>query len=132
MTFPSFGVLYVKILFSIFANSQKDVEVWAGVIILIAVISFLATYTQKVCFGIVSETMTKEIRRELYHSMLRKHIGWYDLRENSLGVLTSILSSDVYALNGASTEGLSTIIETFTGLIGALILAFTFDWRITL
>jgi ATP-binding cassette subfamily B (MDR/TAP) protein 1 len=76
--------------------------------------------------------MTKEIRKDLYRAMLRKHMGWFDYEENNSGVLTSTLSSDVYALNGASTEGLSTVIETYFGLIGAFIMAMIIEWRTSL
>jgi len=73
--------------------------------------------------------MTKGIRKDLYSAILRKHPGWFDLPENNIGVLTSTLTSDVYALNGASTEGLSTMIESIFGLAGGVILAIIYDWK---
>lgn len=76
--------------------------------------------------------MTKEIRKDLYQAMLRKHMGWFDYEENNIGVLTATLSADVYSLNGASTEGLSTVIETYFGLIGAFIMAIVIEWRTAL
>lgn len=76
--------------------------------------------------------MTKDIRDSLYHSLMRKHIGWFDLHENHAGVLTGLMSSDVYTLNGAATESLSTIIESIFGLFGGIIIAFFFEWRTTL
>jgi ATP-binding cassette subfamily B (MDR/TAP) protein 1 len=76
--------------------------------------------------------MTLGIRKDLYHSLLRKHIGWYDLQENNIGVLTNALSADVYALNGASTEGLSSMIEANFGLIGGFIFATIIEWRTSL
>ena len=76
--------------------------------------------------------MTKGIRKDLYKAIISKHAGWFDLPENNIGTLTSTLTSDVYALKGASTEGLSTIIETWIGLIGGVIMALIIEWRLAL
>jgi len=35
------------------------------------------------------------IRSTLYGSLLKKHLGWFDKRDNAPGVLTSVLASDV-------------------------------------
>lgn len=99
---------------------------------IIGIVSFIATYSQKVSFSILSENMTKEIRKSLYHVLLRKHISWFDRKENNIGTLISLLSSEVYALNGASTEGISILIETFTGLVAGIITSFVFAWKFTL
>jgi ABC-type multidrug transport system fused ATPase/permease subunit len=76
--------------------------------------------------------MTKGIRKDLYSAILKKHAGWFDHPENNIGILTSTLTSDVYALNGASSEGLSTLIETSIGLLGGIIMALFFEWRMAL
>ena len=115
-----------------FREDRSEINLWIMAIFINAFVSMVSSYIQKLSFGILAENMTKEIRKDLYHALLRKHIGWYDLNENNIGVLTSTLSSDVYALNGASTEGLSSVIETSFGLLGGIVLAFFFDWRTAL
>lgn len=132
MAFPVFGLIYVKTLFSIFVHDQTKVNFWLGMLLIVSVASFIATYFQKVSFGVLAENMTKDIRKDLFKSIIRKHVGWFDHQDNNIGSLTSTLSSDVYALNGASTEGLSALIETMIGLIGGLIIALVFEWRTAL
>ena len=132
MAFPIFGLIYVKTLFGIFVHDQNEVNFWLGILLIISVSSFIATYFQKVSFGILAENMTKDIRKDLFRSIIRKHVGWFDQNDNNIGFLTTTLSSDVYALNGASTEGLSSLIETSIGLIGGLIIGLFFEWRTTL
>lgn len=61
-----------------------------------------------------------------------KSIGWFDLKENAPGVLTSTLASEVQTLNGASTEGASVIAESFFALVAGLIIGFCYSWKITL
>ena len=132
MSFPVFGIIYVKTLFGIFIHDQDKVNFWLGMLLIVSVSSFIATYFQKVSFGVLAENMTKDIRKDLYQSIIRKHIGWFDHKDNNIGALTSTLTSDVYALNGASTEGLSALIETMIGLIGGLIIGLWFEWRTSL
>jgi len=132
MTMPVFAVFYVKVLFSMFENDLSTIAWYCFGMACNCLVSFVATYFQKLSFGILSENMTKGIRRDLYKAIMSKHAGWFDLPENNIGVLTSTLTSDVYALNGASTEGLSTVIETWIGLVGGLIMALIFEWRTAL
>ena len=72
------------------------------------------------------------MRFNLYQAILKKSVGWFDARDNSAGVLTSVLASDVQALNGASTEGLSVIVETFFAVACGIVLGFIYSWKISL
>lgn len=54
----------------------------------------------------VSENITGAVRKDLYESILRKDIGWHDHRDNSAGIMTGTLASDVQLLNGVSSEGM--------------------------
>ena len=132
MSWPVFGIFYVRAFFAMFDKDLEEIGINSAILVGVSIISAIGTYFQKISFGILAENVTKEIRRDLYHSILRKHIGWFDRRENNIGVLTSVMSSDVYTLNGASTEGVSTLIETLFGLVGGLAISFFYDWRTTL
>ena len=43
----------------------------------------------------VSENITSSVRTDLYENIIRKDIGWHDHRENSSGIMTGTLASDV-------------------------------------
>ena len=101
---------------------------WVLTMFLISVASFFCLVIYRSSFAYVSSNITKSVRHELYLSFLRKHIGWYDSRENSPGDLTNILASDVQILNGISTEGLAVIIEANSSIITGLIIGFYFCW----
>jgi ATP-binding cassette subfamily B (MDR/TAP) protein 1 len=72
------------------------------------------------------------VRHKLYQSITKKAIGWFDLRENAAGVLTSVLASEAQVLNGASTEGVAVIVESTFALICGIVLGFNFSWRLSL
>jgi ATP-binding cassette, subfamily B (MDR/TAP), member 1 len=132
MVFPVFAIFYVKSLFAIFDKDFDEIGFWTIIMIIIAICSFIATYLQKLSFGVLAESVTKEIRKDIYHSLLRKHVGWFDKKENNSGALTGVLTSDVYLLNGVSAESMSTLIETSIGMIGGIIIALIFEWKTTL
>ena len=48
---------------------------------------------------------------QLYMSMLRKHIGWFDHQENYPGQLTSLLSEDTQTVSRVSSESITAMIE---------------------
>ena len=59
-------------------------------------------------------------------------MGWFDLRENSPGILTNILSSDVQILNGVSEDGIGVILECFGCLFTGLFIGFYYCWQMAL
>ena len=76
--------------------------------------------------------MTSTVRNNLYESILRKHIGWFDDKENTQGSLINLLSTESKALKGVSLEGLGTMIEALFGLMFGIIASCIYDWRIAL
>jgi ATP-binding cassette, subfamily B (MDR/TAP), member 1 len=93
----------------------------------------LATnFLQKFLFGIIGENIAFNIRQKLYSAILKKHMGWFDARENAPGVLSSILAKDVQALNGASSEGSAVILESAFALIGGIAIGLGFNWKLGL
>ena len=72
------------------------------------------------------------MRRNLYEAMIKKSVGWFDARDNSPGILTSVLASDVQTLNGVSTEGLAVIIESSFALIVGIVIGFSYNWKVSL
>ena len=74
------------------------------------IIGAAALFVTKAIGGIllskVSENITSSVRKDLYTSIIHKDIGWHDHRENSSGIMTGTLASDVQLLNGVSSEGM--------------------------
>jgi ATP-binding cassette, subfamily B (MDR/TAP), member 1 len=62
--------------------------------LIVSVLSFFTAVSQKFCFGVIGENVTMKIRKQLYKSILSKHMGWFDDKNNSSGVLSTIMASD--------------------------------------
>lgn len=85
---------------------EDEINFYSLIMAIIAVATFLAMFVQKLYFNRLSEEVTYHMRYNLYNAILSKNIGWFDLRENSVGVLSAAMASDTSLVNGVSAEGL--------------------------
>jgi hypothetical protein len=58
---------------------------WVGIMSLISVIAFFNTILYKYSFGTVSQGIILKMRENVYASLLTKHIGWHDTKDNAPG-----------------------------------------------
>lgn len=80
----------------------------------------------------VTQNLIMGIREELYENIMRKDIGWHDMRDNSASIMTSTLASDVQLLNGMSAEGKAIGIEAMAAMLTSIIAGAIFSWPMTL
>ena len=85
-------------------------------------------FLQKFTFSLLSEKVTYNMRFTLYDSILGKNIGWFDLRENSVGSLSATMASDTSLVNGVSSESLGPVVEAVFSLTVGLVIGFYFCW----
>lgn len=83
-------------------------------------------------FGITGENLTYNVRKELMRGILYKQVQWFDREDRASGILTSVLSEDVCALNGMTTEVISTLMEAALGIFLGLLVSMFFAWRMAL
>lgn len=88
---PIFSIILANLLFGLSSppNSLEKVRENADFFcLLMLACAFGAAFfifMQKFSFGRIGETVTLRIRRNLYSSILSKHMGWFDTKENSPG-----------------------------------------------
>lgn len=83
-------------------------------------------------FGIVGDRLTRRVRSEVFNKMIRMPGSWFDLPKNNAGTLTARLSTDCKSINGVTSSYLGIIIQNVSCLTAGLIIAFIYEWRITL
>jgi ATP-binding cassette, subfamily B (MDR/TAP), member 1 len=133
--FPVFAVVWTKVLFVMMQDPDdmfRDLLKYCGFLLLIGAFALITVFIDKFSFGFISENMSRNIREECYRNIFRKHVGWFDLPENTTGQLTNVLSTDVNTLNGASTESIGIMFQAMIGLITGITLALIYEWRICL
>ena len=92
----------------------------------------LSSFTQKLCFGFGGDNLTLLLRIRLFESILRKHIGWFDNKDRAPGVLTNIITEDISAVNGLTTEAIGVMIEAFLGITMSCLFCFFLSWRLAI
>jgi len=68
------------------------------------------------------------MRHLLYSEILSKNIGWFDLRENSVGILGTAMAADTSLVNGVSAEGIGPQFETSFALLFGIGIGFYYCW----
>jgi len=63
---------------------------------------------------------------------MHKSVGWYDCKTKAPGVLTTVLTEDITALNGLTTESVAIGLEAALGLFFSCCICFLFSWRVAL
>ena len=136
---PFFGALMIKCIFGMLSLTEASYETatkvmneWVFWLAILTVILFFATSLKGIFFGFVSENITENLRRDLYQSVFRKHIGWHDVRSNNSGVITAVLAGECTQLQGLSGEAVGVIFESIFSLIFAIGVAFYFSWPMAL
>ena len=66
----------------------------------------------------------------LFKAYLYKHIGWFDNKSRAPGILTNILTEDISAVNGLTTESLGIAVEAALGLFFSCLICFIFSWQL--
>ena len=87
-----------KVLFGYMKTDMDELRSesnkWCLLIFIAGIVSFFIVFLGKFSFGVVGENITLKMRHLLYTAIVKKHLGWFDIRDNAPGVLTSILANE--------------------------------------
>lgn len=92
----------------------------------------MSNIIQSGMFGISGERLTKRLRSRAFKQMLSQEIGWFDAKENSVGVLSTKLAIEAAAVQGATGVRLGFALMNIANLGVGVIIAFVYSWPITL
>ncbi|CDW81593.1 abc transporter family protein [Stylonychia lemnae] len=136
---PWFGILLAKMLFvlnnyyvPLGEDVRADSDKYCLHMFIAALIAFFTGFLQKFCFGVIGENVTLKIRQGLYSSVLQKHIGFFDQKENAPGVISASMASDAQIINGVSAEGLASSLEAGFATLSGVVIGFIYNWKISL
>lgn len=133
---PAFGIILSKSI-SLFSlcdvNEQKQrIDLYCTLFAAFGLLAFLSNIVQSGMFGISGERLTKRIRSRAFKQMLSQEIGWFDDKENSVGVLSTKLAVEAAAVQGATGVRLGFALMNIANLGVGIIIAFVYSWPITL
>ncbi|NWT63776.1 ABCBB protein, partial [Prunella himalayana] len=133
---PLYALLFSQILgtFSILdeENQKNQINGVCVLFVLVGVISFITQFLQGYTFAKSGELLTRRLRKIGFQAMLGQDIGWFDDRKNSPGALTTRLATDASQVQGATGSQIGMIVNSFTNIGVAMIIAFYFSWKLSL
>lgn len=105
LVYPFFAIIFANII-QTFAKTgdalRTGANFWSGMFIVIAFITFISNFLMNTLFGFASELLTERIRRKTFNAILAQDIAFFDDEQNTVGALTSSLSSDAQKIQGIS------------------------------
>ncbi|XP_010605234.1 bile salt export pump isoform X1 [Fukomys damarensis] len=133
---PLYAFLFSQILgtFSLLDKEEQRSQI-DGVCLLFIIMgcmSFFTQFLQGYTFAKSGELLTKRLRKIGFKAMLGQDIGWFDDLRNSPGTLAIRLATDASQVQGAAGSQIGMIVNSFTNVIVAMIIAFIFSWKLSL
>uniref|UniRef100_A0A8C4XV46 Bile salt export pump n=1 Tax=Falco tinnunculus TaxID=100819 RepID=A0A8C4XV46_FALTI len=133
---PLYALLFSQILgtFSILDEEERRTQI-NGVCLLfvfVGILSFFTQFLQGYTFAKSGELLTRRLRKIGFQAMLGQDIGWFDDQRNSPGALTTRLATDASQVQGATGSQIGMIVNSFTNIGVAIIIAFYFSWKLSL
>lgn len=89
------------------------------------------TGQQGLC-GWAGTKLTKRVRDFSFQAMLKQEPGWFDIDENSTGILVSRLSNDCVSFRAVLGDRISVLLMGLSSAAVGLGVSFKIEWRLTL
>lgn len=89
------------------------------------------TGEQGLC-GWAGAKLTKRVRDFLFRAILKQEPGWFDIDENSKGILVARLSSDCVSFRSVLGDRISVMLMGLSSAAVGLSISFKIEWRLTL
>ncbi|KAE9373721.1 hypothetical protein N431DRAFT_232132 [Stipitochalara longipes BDJ] len=93
---------------------------------------FIAWLSQGTCFAYASEKLSRRSREQLFRSLLRQELSFFDHTRHSMGSLANLLSSEITNMTGLSGVVLGSIFTMLSTLIGGIVLSNILAWKLAL
>uniref|UniRef100_A0A8C6HP09 Bile salt export pump n=1 Tax=Mus spicilegus TaxID=10103 RepID=A0A8C6HP09_MUSSI len=133
---PIYSLLFSQILktFSLVDKEQQRSEIYSMCLffVILGCVSLFTQFLQGYNFAKSGELLTKRLRKFGFKAMLRQDIGWFDDLKNNPGVLTTRLATDASQVQGATGSQVGMMVNSFTNIFVAVLIAFLFNWKLSL
>eukprot|EP01106_Pelomyxa_sp_JSP_P011777 TRINITY_DN3115_c0_g1_i4.p1 TRINITY_DN3115_c0_g1~~TRINITY_DN3115_c0_g1_i4.p1 ORF type:complete len:592 (-),score=144.81 TRINITY_DN3115_c0_g1_i4:216-1991(-) len=111
---------------------KQKVLTWTMFFVALGVGSFLVWLLQLSMLTYSSEVLTVSLRHASFNALTRQDIAWFDNADNSVGVLTTKLSSEATLVNGVVGSVVSIVANAVTSLVIGVVIALVGCWQVAL
>ena len=133
---PIFAILFsqmLDILNNPLASNYDDrVQFISLMFVAIAFGMLIAIGFQSSLGHIISESISKAMRVDVYSKMLRMDIQWFDRSENGPGTLMQRLAADPSIISNLVGTVAAIVFQSISSLVIGLVVAFLSSWKVAL
>ena len=111
---------------------KKEIIIYTIKPTILSILAFACGYFDRYIFEYIGEKLSSKYKLTTFKKMMRMHMSFFDLKENSPGKLSESIIEKTNSINGVIFNFLSKISEFVGMYVGEIILCFTINWEITL
>ncbi|KAI8821160.1 P-loop containing nucleoside triphosphate hydrolase protein [Fimicolochytrium jonesii] len=138
--FPVFGYTLAKVVTVLLYKDPAKIDpgpfqganLYAFIFVLIGFTAFFSFFGQVYIFERAGAALTRRLRAEAMHALMRQEVGFFDQEGNSLGALTSRLATDAAAVCDMITKVWGDVVQLVVTAIAGLVIGFVHTWQLTL
>ncbi|CDS40211.1 ATP binding cassette subfamily B MDR TAP [Echinococcus multilocularis] len=133
---PSFSLVYSEI-YNLFSMSDPQAKrtrasFLCGIFAILGFSRLFLTASGNAALGISGARLTMRARQLFFKAILKQEVAWFDRPENQAGILAARLATEVQSLHRVTGTQLSTFLECLSLVISALVIAFYYNWTLSL
>ncbi|CAC5380496.1 ABCB1 [Mytilus coruscus] len=113
-------------------KAKSTSELLVAFIMTIAVVSAVFKMITFVTFGIAGGNLTTRMRKLAFKSIVWQDVKFFDDPRNTVGSLTTRLSSDAALVQGATGSKIGVTLEALATILVALSISFYYSWKLSL
>ncbi|KAI9291972.1 P-loop containing nucleoside triphosphate hydrolase protein [Neoconidiobolus thromboides FSU 785] len=140
ISFPIYSILLTGVTQSFFdlsipnltEKAQQDIDFWSILFVILAIFCFITGFLRYFGFNTLGEHLTYELRKSYFRSLLTQEVAFYDLPQNSVGILANKLAVEAENVQNLVNKFMGPVFSTLTCVIVSLIIAFLNGWKLTL
>ncbi|ELU12561.1 hypothetical protein CAPTEDRAFT_175467 [Capitella teleta] len=131
---PAFAVVFSEVI-GVYAKcldeQEEEVLFYSIMFLVIGVVAALAMFFQGFMFGLSGEGLTMRLRQLTFRALLRQEMAYFDDDKNNTGALTTRLSTEASAVQGATGARLGTAFQSLAAIGTGVIIGFIYSYKLT-
>ncbi|KAF2717196.1 leptomycin B resistance protein pmd1 [Polychaeton citri CBS 116435] len=136
LSVPAQSVIFAKLIDALSLTPTQHlrnrVDFWSLMYLVLGIAIFAVWLGHGVSFAYTTEKLTHRAREQSFRHILRQNVGYFDMEQNSIGALTSLLSSAPSDLNGLSGPVIGALLTFVATILGGIILSLAIGWKLAL
>lgn len=113
-------------------SKKGEIRFWSLMFIVVGLGALVGNLLQMGALGIAGERLTRKLRSQSFHHLLKQEMGFFDRKENSVGALSVRLATEASLVQGITGGTLGMMALTISTIGVGIGVAFSACWRLAL